>query len=558
MSTIDNDHEGTVRQVINRSVAGCMRSARFNLQLLRLLCLFLGCSGSLHVATAQVIDVYVSSKAGDRLTKKPRLQFEPLDSVAATFTINDAVQYQTIIGFGASFLEAGLITLDSLPHQKQEQVLRSLFDPKSGAGFTAMKTVIGSTDFMSAGPFYTYDDVPDDTALKHFSIRRDLRQHGLVTYIKRAQRYGSFVLQATMDYPPDWMLIDVAKNQDVNPTYYDALARYYLRYILEYEKQGIVIDYLSPFNEPTGYTKITYPELRDFIKNHLGPAMMRSAVKTKLQVSDNPGGRPFALNNIPIILDDPEARKYISTISYHGYDFGSREPMIDVDEFNKRMQSPEYLERAFSKPPTKENGYDFAEFKSLTRLHEKYPDLPLWMSEVCYADWMPRMKTWMRPLPKYDFEDGDFWGQQLAADLEAGASGWTYWNMILDQKGGPALVAPEHGDPAYNVQHPVVIIDRQTKQITYTGLYYYLAHFSKYVRPGAHRINISGSADGVKALAFKNADGSIVVQAINTLEQSSNDTVRWRDRGFSIELPAKSISTYLWKGDHAGQILPNQ
>jgi len=208
------------------------------------------------VATvAQDVQTFVSSKAGDRITPKPILRFQQdRDPTAANFEIDDLVAYQKIEGFGASFLEAGLICLNSLPQSERESVLRALFDPDKGAGFSAMKTVIASTDFMSAGPFYSYDDVPGDVALKHFSIARDLGPNGLITFIKLARRYGSFVLQAPMDYPPDWMLIDVNKNQDVNPQYYDALARYYLRYLQEYDKHGVFVDYLSLFNEPDIYT----------------------------------------------------------------------------------------------------------------------------------------------------------------------------------------------------------------------------------------------------------------------------------------------------------------
>ena len=101
-----------------------------------------------------------------------------------------------------------------------------------------MKTPIAGTDFMSAGPYYTYDDTPGDVDMRHFSIQRDLGPNGVITYIKRARKYGKFVLQSPMDYPPDWMLIDVEKHQDVDPKYYDALARYYLRYLQEYQKQG--------------------------------------------------------------------------------------------------------------------------------------------------------------------------------------------------------------------------------------------------------------------------------------------------------------------------------
>jgi hypothetical protein len=72
---------------------------------------------------------------------------------------------------------------------------------------------------MSAGPYYTYDDHPGDVGMKLFSLERDLKPNGLVTYIKRARRYGTFVLQAPMDYPPDWMLFDVKTHQHLDPRF---------------------------------------------------------------------------------------------------------------------------------------------------------------------------------------------------------------------------------------------------------------------------------------------------------------------------------------------------
>ena len=168
-----------------------------------------------------------------------------------------------------------MICINSLPADQQEQVFRALFDKDHGAGFSAMKTPIAGTDFMAAGPWYTYDDIPGDVAMKHFSIARDLEPNGLVTFIKRARRHGNFVLQAPMDYPPDWMLTNVEDRarQDVQDQYLPALAHYYLRYLQEYRKQGITIDYLSLFNEPGVYTKIPYTKIRDLIKHHVGPLL---------------------------------------------------------------------------------------------------------------------------------------------------------------------------------------------------------------------------------------------------------------------------------------------
>ena len=162
------------------------------------------------VIYAQTVKLHVSSKAGDRLSAKPDLQFTDTKPVSgASFQINEDVKLQKIDGFGASIMEAGIMTLNTLPADKQEEVLRALFDPQEGAGYTAMKTPIAGTDFQSAGPWYTYDDTPGDAELKKFSVERDFGPNGVGTYILRARKYGNFALQAPIDYPPDWMLFDV-------------------------------------------------------------------------------------------------------------------------------------------------------------------------------------------------------------------------------------------------------------------------------------------------------------------------------------------------------------
>ena len=464
-------------------------------------------SFELAPALAQDAQVIVSSRSGDRLSAKPPIAWEAAgDSARAGFRLDASRKYQTIAGFGASFLEAGLICLNSLSADQQETVLETLFHPVRGAGFSAMKTPLAGTDFMCAGPWYTYNDTPGDVRMEHFTIARDLGTNGLVRYIQRARRYGQFVLQAPMDYPPDWMLFDVGRNQDVDPRYFDALALYYLRYVRAYQEQGIFIDYLSLFNEPGVYTKIPYSKIRDLLKNHVGPLFTRESVKTRLQLSEAPG-RPEAARNYPIVLDDPEARRYVANLPYHGYDLHSFEP--------------------------------------IAALHERYPDLPTWMTELCYAyeAGTPRSMT----LPRVDFEDGEFWGDQIFSDLEASASAWIYWNMILDQQGGPWLVSPIHGNPADNVQHPVVIIDRERKEVKYTGLFYYLAHFSKFVRPGTVRIGVTGAVAQVRCLAFQAPDGRQIAELLNHRSIEVQLDLRSGDHALRLRLPAHSITTCLWR-----------
>jgi glucosylceramidase len=456
---------------------------------------------------AQTVKLYASSKAGDRLTPKADLQFaDDQPTGGAIFKINRSVKYQRIDGFGASIMEAGIITLSTLAADKQEDVLRSLFDPKDGAGYSAMKTPIAGTDFQSAGPWYTYDDTPGDVEMKNFSVDRDFGPNGVGTYILRARKYGNFLLQSPMDYPPDWMLYDVKTHQDVEPKYYPALAKYYVRYLEEYKKRAISVDYLSLFNEPEKvYTKIKYPEIRVLLRDFVGPAVQQSGLPTKIMLSEAPERRD-AYKRYGVILDDPAARKFVAVAPYHGYDYKN--------------------------------------FDKIAKLKAKYPDLPFWMDEFCYAyeAGIPRTKK----LPVYDFDDGDYWGNTIFSDLEAGASAWLYWNAILDETGGPWAVSVVHGNPDPNEQHPVVIINKKTHEITYTGTYYYLAHFSKFVRPGAVRVQTTGENNGVRVMSFETQDGGFVAELMNSLNFDSAANLVFEGRTLHLMLPARSISTAIW------------
>lgn len=458
--------------------------------------------------TGQTAKVYVSSKSGDRLSAKADIAFrdEAPAAGSARFQINDAVLSQKMDGFGASFMEAGIMTLNTLPSEKQEEVLRALFDAKDGAGFTAMKTPLAGTDFQSAGPWFTYDDTPGDVDLKNFSVERDFAPTGVGTYILRARKYGKFALQAPMDYPPDWMLYDVKKRQDIQPKFYPALAKYFVRYLEEYKKRGIAVDYLSIFNEPEEvYTKIKYPEIRVLLRDFVGPALRQSGLSTKMMISEAPE-RLVAFKRYPVVLDDLEVRKFVSVVAYHGY--------------------------------------DFKHFDKIKELKAKYTDIPFWMDELCYAYEAGYPKN--KKLPIYEFEDGDVWGNIIFNDLEAGTSAWLYWNAILDETGGPWAVSPVHGNPDPNIQHPVVIINKQTHEITYTGTYYYLAHFSKFVRPGAVRVQTVGAFPKVRVMSFRTPEGGIVAQVLNSNPQPTDVSLVYNGRTLNINVPALSISTLAW------------
>ena len=460
------------------------------------------------------ISVYSSSQDGDRLTKKRDVQFTSVkQSSLPVITVDERIRFQKIEGFGATFNEAGMICLNSLDNEVQGSVLKMLFNPDTGAGFNIMKSPIAACDFSSAGPWYSYNDTPGDTLMKNFSIERDLATNGLVTFIKKASKFGKFEIESPMDFAPDWMYISLKDGEKhIKPGYYAALARYYAKYIQAYAKSGIIIDYLNPFNEPENswYSNVTYKAIGDMIKNHIMPRFKTDGITTKIQLCES-ANRPEAIRKFPDALNDPEVRKHIHTLTVHGYDW------------NK--------------------------FSSLTELHHKYPEIPVWQTEVCYARVgdLPTNEPPDGPtkLPVYEFSDGEFWGNMIMNDMKNWVSAWIYWNMILDQDGGPWLVSEKHGDPDNNRQQPVVIVNRNTKEVTYTGLYFYLTHFSRYVKPGAYRINCTGGSKQLNIAGFLNTNGRITLNVINNGYDTENK-ILWNNKMVIIKFKSHSITTLMW------------
>jgi glucosylceramidase len=455
-----------------------------------------------------VAEVYVSSLSGDRIARKSPVRFYAgMRESGYEIIVDTAIKYQVMEGFGATFNEAGMICLNSLPSERRDSVLRSLFDTVSGAGYTLMKSPIAACDFASAGPWYSYNDTPGDTMMTSFSISRDLGRDGLIPYIKSAARFGSFRIESPMDFAPDWMLYSLKNGEkNVRTEYYRALARYYSRYLSEYSRNGVTIDFLNPFNEPQNkwYSNESYKTIGMLVKKYIVPQLRADGLNTEIQLCET-ADRGEALRKLPDAIDDPEVMKLTNSVTVHGYDY-----------------------------------YDFS---ALSDFHKKYPSLPVWMTEVCYAPTNGNIpKNGPREAPVYEFADGEFWGNMIMNDIKSWVSAWIYWNMILDENGGPWLVSKVHGDPENNRQHPVVVINRSTKQVSYTGLYYYLAHFSRFIRPGAYRIGSSGRSGQVNLAAFQNPDHSVIVVIINN-GADIKGTVQINNKSGSLELPAHSVAT---------------
>jgi glucosylceramidase len=143
-------------------------------------------------------------------------------------------------------------------------------------------------------------------------------------------------------------------------------------------------------------------------------------------------------------------------------------------------------------------------FDNVRLVHETFPDKHLLFTEGCVDSFdSKRIGEW---------KFGEQYGRSMINDFNSGAVGWTDWNVLLDEKGGPNHVA--------NFCFAPVHANTKTGELTYLSSFYYLGHFSKFIQPGARRIASSPSRSQLLSTAFMNADGKIVVVVMNPTEKS--------------------------------------
>ena len=143
-------------------------------------------------------------------------------------------------------------------------------------------------------------------------------------------------------------------------------------------------------------------------------------------------------------------------------------------------------------------------FDNVRRVNEAFPKTNLIFTEGCAESYdIKKINDW---------KWGETYGRSLINDFNNGTVGWTDWNVLLDEKGGPNHVG--------NFCFAPVHADTKTGELTFLNSYYYIGHFSKFIRPGAKRIISSTSRGQLLTTAFKNTDGSIIVVVMNQSNES--------------------------------------
>lgn len=275
--------------------------------------------------------IWLSSEDGAaKLSPGAPLRFEERAGKADhAITLDESKRYQSMLGMGASLEHATCENLTKLSEEKRAEVVASLVDPVQGIGMNLMRLCIGTSDFVGE-PYYSYCDLPageTDLPLANFSIEKDRAY--VLPIIKTAQaKNPNLLFFASPWSPPGWMKTSGTMNGGkLKPEYYDAYARYLVKFVQAYEAEGVPIHAMTLQNEPQ-HVDMKYPttlwtgeEQRDFIQANFGPAHAAAQLKAQIWCWDHNWNQP----EFPrAVMQSPEASKFVQGSAWHFYEARSR------------------------------------------------------------------------------------------------------------------------------------------------------------------------------------------------------------------------------------------
>lgn len=450
------------------------------------------------------ISVYTTAKdSNKRLTLTDTLSFapgkQPPETDISVF-VNPNTRYQTMIGIGGAITDASAEVFAKLPAAKQKEFLNAYYNKDTGIGYTWARTTIHSSDFSSGS--YTYIK-EGDKKLSTFSIKHDQKYR--IPLIKKAIEAagGKLPLFASPWSPPAFMKSNnnMLQGGTLLPEYYETWATYYTKFIKAYEKTGIPIWGITVQNEPMAkqpWESLIYSaeEERDFLKNYLGPIMKKEGFGDKaIVVWDH--NRDLINQRVNTILADPEAAKYAWGIGYHWYEtWAGGEPM----------------------------------YKNVADVHAAYPNKPLMLTEASIEKFSPeRFQYW---------PNGERYGSSMINDFNNGTVAWTDWNILLDENGGPNHVK--------NFCFSPIHADTTKGELIYTPPYYYIGHFSKFVKPNAQRVSAVSSRSPLLTTSFLNADNKMATIVMNQSDKDVTYNLFVGTDKSVVNIPAHAIQTLVY------------
>jgi glucosylceramidase len=413
-----------------------------------------------------------------------------LASGTADLNVDKNTTYQHWDGFGGCFNEMGWDALSVLSADQVTSAIKLLFDPNAGAAFVFGRVPMGASDYATS--WYTLDDTstPDYT-MASFSIARDKQK--LIPYIKAALQIRPDVrLWASPWVVPSWMMN--GSNMKTDDQTLNAHALYMARFVEEYAKEGLKIWAIHPQNEP-GYARVhwTQSQFIGFMKNNLGPTLAQRNLTTEVWCGTM-SKDPDDTNIAKATAMDSAALQYVKGF---GVQWNLMAAVSTLAQKGPVMQTEHRC-----------GNYNF---------------------DASYWD----KSRYSATMPQNDHLYGEESWQLIRDWIVAGVNSYSAWNMVLDTVGKSLDNWP---------QNALLTVDRSAKKLNITAAYYAFRHYSQYIAPGATRIGISGSAD---ALAFKNPDGSVIVQVYNK-GTSAKSTIVGIGSALSQTLYQVSVPSHGW------------
>jgi len=486
----------------------------------------------------------------DRLTKKAPLHFSSSSNPTTNVfevRIDPSFKYQEILGFGGAITQSSASVFKKLPQSKQQEFLNAYYGQtdEGSLKYNIGRLPIHSCDFSE--DVYTFDDTVGDVNLDHFDTNVEYDKNLSIPLVLDALKLNpDMLLYATPWSPPAWMKTNnnMMHGGQLLSEYKATWALYFSKWITAYKEANIPIWGVTVQNEPTAIQTwesciYTAEETRDFVADYLGPLLRKEHPSVKIFGWDH--NKNLIQRWADTLLSSTSSSApYIDGIAFHWY-----------------------------------SGSCFDNVKSV---RESYPDTLLLPSEACFEltntnvnDDNADESDW---LTKGIWSKGEGYGYDILGDLESGSNGWTDWNILLDQTGGPNHVGNYCDAP---IIADVSSTNSDDFELYYHPQYWYLGHFSKFLPKGSYRLKsltsgISlnptsdwsedqceasyGGCDGdhLHTTAFRNQDDQkIVVIVMNcgsddkymslTIGEGDGD----ENGGGVLEnnVPAHSIQTYI-------------
>ena len=423
----------------------------------------------------------------------PRLLAPGIGSTGHVLYCNPAEQFQVIEGFGGALTESAAWALSRTTPSQRAEVLRRYYDPKDGLGYTLARTHINSCDF-SLKP-WSLVETAGDHELRSFDLA-PMREWVLpLLHQARAIAGERLRFLASPWSPPAWMKTNgtMLQGGGLRADCRDAWARLMARFVtVMRDEEKLPIWAVTVQNEPAAKQTwesclYTAEEERDFVRDHLGPALHAAGhADVKLLVWDH--NRDLLVERATPIFADVEAARFVWGAALHWY----------VSE----------------------------DFSQSSALHAAFPDKHILFTEGCWEGGV-KLGKWDR---------GERYARNMIGDLRNWVCGWIDWNMVLDTRGGPNHVNNWCDAP--------VLVDHETGEVHYQSSFYYIGHFSRFVKPGARRVASSAPHPDVATVAFVNPDGELVVVALNETDEAVSFTLKTDADALACTIPAHAIQTY--------------